>query len=355
MVLSQSDISKNQVIIIMDHLPFKSNGKLDKAALPEPNLSSLLLSINNDETSNDQENEILMTNEHQLVHVLWCDMLQFVVNSKIPINRSFFLLDVKGQHDVVIIKDAFVDITYLGTRLHHYDCLLEGKVCLSNLFYKNSNNYIQKIIGQLISNSSSVLNQCQSDELTVVYGSVLIQQIFKQNSITLQDAGAAWCVHSHVSHSYIGIDYSQDIINLYQRLYSTTPRLSFVVADATKHLPFENESIDIILCIETTHAFDEPIAITQFVNEVVCILRPNGYLLWCDFCYMNGSGTSVYDLIENDELIIEEKINITRNVLHARDIQNKSRTDFIQRYIQPEEQEYFRLFAGLPGTQFMRI
>ncbi|CAF1176859.1 unnamed protein product [Adineta steineri] len=92
----------------------------------------------------------------------------------------------KGQHDVVITKDAFVDITYLGTRLHHYDCLLEGKVCLSSLFYKNSNNYIQKIIGQLISNSSSVLNQCQGDELTIVYGSVLIQQIFEQNSITLQ-------------------------------------------------------------------------------------------------------------------------------------------------------------------------
>ncbi|CAF4180801.1 unnamed protein product, partial [Adineta steineri] len=88
-----------------------------------------------------------------------------------------------------------------------------------------------------------------------------------------------------------------------------------------------------------------------FANEAIRVLRPNGYLLWCDFCYINGSGTSVYDLIASDELIIEEKINITKNVVHALDIQNKSRTDFIQRYIQPEEQEYFRLFAGLPGTQ----
>ncbi|CAF0774288.1 unnamed protein product [Adineta steineri] len=164
-------------------------------------------------------------------------------------------------------------------------------------------------------------------------------------------AGAAWCVHTHAPHSYIGIDSSQDVINLCQRLYSTTPRLSFVVADATKHLPFENESIDIIVCIEATHAFGEPIVIKQFANEAVRVLRPNGYLLWCDFCYMNGSDKSVYDLIENDGLIIDKKINITKNVLHALDIQNKSRTDFIQRYIQPEEQEYFRLFAGLPGTQ----
>ncbi|CAF1233637.1 unnamed protein product, partial [Adineta steineri] len=117
-------------------------------------------------------------------------------------------------------------------------------------------------------------------------------------------AGAAWCVHTHASHSYIGIDPSQDVINLCQRLYSTIPRLFFVVADATKHLPFENESIDIILCIEATHAFGEPVAIAQFVNGVVRVLRLNGYLLWCDFCYMNGSDTSIYDLIANDELII---------------------------------------------------
>ncbi|CAF1407641.1 unnamed protein product [Adineta steineri] len=133
-------------------------------------------------------------------------------------------------------------------------------------------------------------------------------------------AGAAWCIHTHAFHSYIGIDPSQDVINLCQRLYSTVPRLSFVVADATKHLPFENESIDSILCIETTHAFGESIAITQFANEVVRVLRPNGYLLWCDFCYMNGSDTSIYDLIANNDLIIEEKINITKNVLHALDI-----------------------------------
>ncbi|CAF1195138.1 unnamed protein product, partial [Adineta steineri] len=187
--------------------------------------------------------------------------------------------------------------------------------------------------------------------VTLVLASVTLTD---QNVLEIncgRGAGAAWCVHTHASHSYTGIDPSQDVINLCQRLYSTIPRLSFVVANATKRFPFENESIDIILCIEATHAFDEPIAITQFANEVVRVLRPNGYLLWCDFRYMNGSGTSVYDVLASDELIIEEKINITRNVLHALDIQNKSRTDFIRRYIQPEEQEYFRLFAGLPGTQ----
>ncbi|CAF0983894.1 unnamed protein product [Adineta steineri] len=71
----------------------------------------------------------------------------------------------KGQHDVVITKDAFIDLIYIGTRLHHYDCLLEGNVCLSNILYKN---------------------QCQDDELIIVYGSILIQQIFEQSSFTAE-------------------------------------------------------------------------------------------------------------------------------------------------------------------------
>ena len=90
-------------------------------------------------------------------------------------------------------KEASVDLMCLGAHLHHYDCLIEGKVALSNLLYQTSNSYIREIIGQLISNSSSILRQCQSDELTIIYGTILIQSIlvyyqqtFDQSSFTLQ-------------------------------------------------------------------------------------------------------------------------------------------------------------------------
>ncbi|CAF0960770.1 unnamed protein product [Adineta steineri] len=66
---------------------------------------------------------------------------------------------------------------------------------------------------------------------------------------------------------------------------------------------------------------------------------------------VHGSDTSIDYLTANGELIVEEKINITKNVLHALDIQSNTRAEFIERYVQPREQEYFRLFAGLPGTQ----
>ncbi len=64
---------------------------------------------------------------------------------------------------------------------------------MSNLLYQTSNNYIREIIGQLISNSSLILEQCQSDEIIIIYGIILIQsilvyyqQIFEQSLFTLQ-------------------------------------------------------------------------------------------------------------------------------------------------------------------------
>jgi hypothetical protein len=97
------------------------------------------------------------------------------------------------RSDIVLTKDSSIDLIYLGARLHHYDCLIEGKIALSNLLYRNSNNYIREIIGQLISNSSEILENSQSEEMTIVYSSIIIQsilvyyqQIFEQSSFTLQ-------------------------------------------------------------------------------------------------------------------------------------------------------------------------
>ncbi|CAF4205843.1 unnamed protein product [Adineta steineri] len=50
---------------------------------------------------------------------------EFDLNT-IQINDYNF--QAKDQYDVVITKDALVDLIYLGAHLHHYDYLLEGKV-----------------------------------------------------------------------------------------------------------------------------------------------------------------------------------------------------------------------------------
>ncbi|CAF1503783.1 unnamed protein product, partial [Adineta steineri] len=199
-----------------------------------------------------------------------------------------------------------------------------------------------------------------SDDNTGYYSKKLYQQVVADVTLTVQNvlevgcgrgAGAAWCVRTCTPRSYVGIDPSRDVINLCEQCYSTIPRLSFMIADPKTHLPFRNESMDVVLSIETTNIFDEIVAVKKLVDEVIRVLTPNGHFLWCGLCNVDGSSVLIDYLTANDAFIIKKKVNITRNVLHALDIQSKSRTDFIDRYIQPADQEYYRLLAGLPGTQ----
>ncbi|CAF4110085.1 unnamed protein product, partial [Adineta steineri] len=188
----------------------------------------------------------------------------------------------------------------------------------------------------------------------------LYKQVLAHVSLTNQNVlevscrrgtGAVWCVHNYVPRSYMGADLSPDVIDICRQRHSMISQLSFVVADATKYLPFENESLDIVLCVEATHAYGGSAAVQRFASEVARVLRPNGYFLWCDLCHIDGSDTSIDYLTANGELIVEEKINITKNVLQALDIQSNPRAEFIEHYVQSRDRELFRLFAGLPGTQ----
>ncbi|CAF3792432.1 unnamed protein product, partial [Adineta steineri] len=147
------------------------------------------------------------------------------------------------------------------------------------------------------------------------------------------------------------IDPSRDVINLCEQTYSTIPRLSFMIADPKPYLSLQNESMDVALSIETRNIFDEIEAVKQFVNEITRVLTPNGYFLWCGLCDVDGSSVLIDYLTANNAFIIKEKVNITTNVLRALDIQSNSRADFIERYVQPVDQEYYRVFVGLPGTQ----
>ncbi|CAF1066401.1 unnamed protein product [Adineta steineri] len=198
------------------------------------------------------------------------------------------------------------------------------------------------------------------DDHTGYYSRKLYEQVLANVTLTDKNilevscgrgAGAAWCVRTYAPRSYVGIDRTRDVINLCERCYSTIPQLSVIKADPNTHLSFQNESMDVVLSIETRNIFDDIVAVKQFVNEVTRVLTPNGYFLWCGLCNVDGSSVLIDYLTANNAFIIKEKVNITANVLHALDIQSNSRADFIDRYIQPADQEYCRLLAGLPGTQ----
>ncbi|CAF4006926.1 unnamed protein product, partial [Adineta steineri] len=244
------------------------------------------------------------------------------------------------------------DVIICEQKSNNFDRLSLWYIKISNV-YKNGNEL------QFMNWGYADLDE-HIDDNTGYYSKKLYQQVLANVTLTNQNilevscgrgAGAAWYVRTYAPRSYIGIDPSRDVINLCEKYYSTIPQLSFMIADPKTHLPFQNESMNVVLSIETTNLSDEKEAVTKFVDELTRVLTPNGYFLWCGLCNVNGSNILVDYLTASNAFIIKEKVNITSNVLHALDIQNNSHTDFIERYIQPADQEYCRLFAGLPGTQ----
>lgn len=163
-------------------------------------------------------------------------------------------------------------------------------------------------------------------------------------------SGAAWCVRTQNPRFYVGMDISTDTIALCRRNYASIEHLAFVATDAVQTLPFTHESFDVVLCVEATHGYGGPTNVARFAQEVARILRPNGYLLWCDLCALEENNTSVECFTDSGDFDIEEKIDITGNVLRALDVRSKATEEVIQRNVAAPNQAEFREFAAMPGT-----
>ena len=90
--------------------------------------------------------------------------------------------------DLLVTKEWSVDLVCRGARLHQYDCLIRGEGPLSDLLPRRADDELRELIGQLLSSSAPVFSQCRAEELTVVYGSILIQSLILYCQETLPDS-----------------------------------------------------------------------------------------------------------------------------------------------------------------------
>jgi hypothetical protein len=101
------------LFVPLDHFPLNSNGKLDRKALPKPDFSHLLLSV--DSMTSDEEQ---LTETERQVAVIWCRVLHL---QSIPSTRiSLFKL---GGNSLLLMK------------LHHtYQTQFQQSLDISDLF-----------------------------------------------------------------------------------------------------------------------------------------------------------------------------------------------------------------------------
>lgn len=92
--------------------------------------------------------------------------------------------------------------------------------------------------------------------------------------------GLSYLVDRFSPRSAIGVDLNPGAVDFCNKHYKA-PGLSFTQANAEK-LPFETNSQDIVINVESSHRYD---SMSNFLSEVKRILKPGGLLLITDFRY----------------------------------------------------------------------
>lgn len=141
-----------------------------------------------------------------------------------------------------------------------------------------------------------------------------------------------------------GIDLNSKAIKFCNKHYSEN-NATFFQANA-QELPFENETFNAVLNVESSHRYPQA---ELFFNEVYRVLKPGGYFLIADFRYSYNIEKLEIQL-KNSKLQIEKKQNITANVLEALELATPDRELLIKKIVPGFLQDLARNFAATTGS-----
>jgi ubiquinone/menaquinone biosynthesis C-methylase UbiE len=136
--------------------------------------------------------------------------------------------------------------------------------------------------------------------------------------------GSYFIMKHHRPSSVMGIDFSGNAINFCNSYYST-PALSFFCGNA-ESLPFENNTFDVVINIESSHCYGN---LEHFLKEVKRVLHPNGYFLIADFRHKDKIYPLYVRLKRSGLKFIREEV-ITPNVLKALELDHERKVTLIQ-------------------------
>ncbi|MBA3074851.1 MAG: class I SAM-dependent methyltransferase [Anaerolineae bacterium] len=144
--------------------------------------------------------------------------------------------------------------------------------------------------------------------------------------------------------SVVGVDYSDNAVNLCLEHYRVEG-LSFVPGDA-ENLPFDDQSFDIVLNVESSHCYG---SMVDFLAQVKRVLKPGGYFMFADFRNLEQLDELEEQLKQSGMVLITHE-NITPNVIKALDADHGRRFAHIQRGVPKMLHKLLREFAGNKDT-----
>lgn len=156
--------------------------------------------------------------------------------------------------------------------------------------------------------------------------------------------GACYLKNRFHPQSVTGVDFSRKAVSFCNQYYDTAG-LSFVHGDA-ETLDFPAQSFDVIVNIEASFYYPH---IKRFFNNVVRILKPDGYFLYADMRYAGEMKAWRKQLQAMGlQLLFEE--DITANVVKAMALDRERREKLIQGYVPKILHRPFNHLWGITGA-----
>lgn len=132
----------------------------------------------------------------------------------------------------------------------------------------------------------------------------------------------------------VGADVSDDAVSRANRVYGSS-QLSYCLADATKKLPFDDDSFDVIICFETIEHIQSH---EYFVNELTRVLKTDGLLIMSTPDKDHPASQNSTNQFHEKELTETEFVDLLSS--HFTHIQKRYQRFFVGSMIVDEDQTF---------------
>jgi SAM-dependent methyltransferase len=156
--------------------------------------------------------------------------------------------------------------------------------------------------------------------------------------------GSSFVFRYRQPRSMTGVDFSSKAVafcNGHHRLQG----LSFQVGDA-ENLSFPTRSFDAVVNVESSHCYS---SVERFLEQVVRVLRPGGYLLLADF-RPEACVAAFREQLTNCGLSLVEEEDITQNVLLGLETTSDRKREWIEREVRARLRPIMSKFSALKGS-----
>ncbi len=143
----------------------------------------------------------------------------------------------------------------------------------------------------------------------------------------------------------VGVDFAKDAVKFCNATYDVQG-LSFKVGNAM-NLPFEDESFDVVVNVESSHCYP---SMESFLAQVNRVLRKGGYFLFADLRYGKEAGL-LREQLRQSGLTIVKETDITANVVRGLQMDSAQRTAMIKQTIKKGMIKTFLKFTGTEDSE----